>query len=170
MADLLARSPAQGLLPVTHGTTTLSEVVPEAITSLATLAGATQDLPPPNRTTTLGDAILLWSGRGQALALGPAPDPIPGVAMTDQSDAFAILRLGGPDADAVLARLTPLDLAIIEPGHTARSLLGHMATLFHRIDSETWNLLLFRSMAGHAVHEIETAMRRVAARTYLPGA
>ncbi|MEM8824301.1 MAG: sarcosine oxidase subunit gamma [Pseudomonadota bacterium] len=167
MPSLLARTPAEGLLPITQGTVTLAETVPDAITSLALLQGATLDLPPPNRSTKLGDATLLWSGRSQVLALGPAPSPAPGIAVTDQSDAFVVLHLSGQDADAVLARLTPLDLSTIEPSHTARSLLGHINTLFHRLDAEAWQLLLFRSMAAHAVHEIDRAMRGVVARATL---
>ncbi|MEM8850313.1 MAG: sarcosine oxidase subunit gamma [Pseudomonadota bacterium] len=177
MANLLPRTPAQDLVPVTHGTVTLSEIVPEAITSLAALDGAVTSLaalgdamailPNPNRSTKLGETDFLWSGRNQALALGPAPASAAGIAMTDQSDAFAVLHLSGTDADAVLARLTPLNLDEIEPSHVARSLLGHMNTLFHRVDPRTWQLLLFRSMAAHAVHDIDRAMRAVAARAAL---
>lgn len=166
MASLIARSPAEGLLPATHGALTLSEVVPEAITSLMPLRGAAVALPGPNRSARDGDALLLWSGRNQALRLGPRPEPMANVAMTDQSDAFAVLRLEGGGARDALARLTPLDLraGVFAEGHVARSLLGHMAALFHRSGPERYDMLVFRSMTASAVHEVERAMRGVAAR------
>ena len=169
MASLIARSPAEGLLPVSHGSVTLSEVVPEAITTLMPLAGASFAIPEPNRSAPHGGGLLLWSGMGQAMLLGPAPDPVAGVAMTDQSDAWAVLRLAGPGARDVLARLTPLDLrdGAMAVGHTARSLLGHVNALFHREADDAWRILVFRSMTGSAVHDLTRAMRGVAARSVL---
>jgi sarcosine oxidase subunit gamma len=169
VASLIARSPAEGLLPITHGGVTLSEDAPAAITSLMPTRGAAFELPGPNRARDHAGGRLLWSGRGQALLVGPAPDPIPGVAMTDQSDAWAVLRLEGSGASDVLARLTPLDLrpAVFEVGHVARSLLGHMHALFEREAPEDWRLFVFRSMAGSAVHDLTEAMRSVAARSAL---
>ncbi|MEM7644545.1 MAG: hypothetical protein AAF366_18770, partial [Pseudomonadota bacterium] len=129
--------------------------------------GPPVDLPPPPPRGPGGVVWLRGGGGAHAGARAPAPPPARGIATTDQSDAFAALRLSGPDADAVLARLTPLNLAEIAPGQTARSLLGHMNTLFHRTEAEAWDLLLFRSMAAHAIHEIDRAMRGVAARAAL---
>jgi sarcosine oxidase subunit gamma len=169
VASLIARSPAKGLLPVTLGMVTLSEETPEAITSLTPLRGAEFALPAPNRARDHAGGRLLWSGRGQALLVGPAPEPIAQVAMTDQSDAWAVLRLEGRDSAAVLARLTPLDLrpSAFEVGHVARSLLGHMHALFEREAPEGWRLFVSRSMTGSAVHDLTEAMRSVAARSAL---
>lgn len=164
MAELTARSPAEGFQPQTIGQCTLTEEWPDAITALSALTDGT-DLPPPGETATRGEATLLWSGRRQAMAIGPvdAPD---GTVACDQTDAWCVMWLEGPDAADVLARLTPLDLnaAILKPGHTARSLLGHMNALFHRIGPDTFRIMIFRSMAASAVHEIERAMKGVAAR------
>ncbi|WP_298430241.1 sarcosine oxidase subunit gamma [uncultured Jannaschia sp.] len=164
MADLTARSPAEGLLPQTIGQCALTEEWPEAITALSALSDGA-DLPAPGETATQGEATLLWSGRRQAMAFGPV-DPPNGTVGCDQTDAWCVMRLDGPDAADVLARLTPLDLnpAILKPGHTARSLLGHMNALFHRIGPNTFRIMVFRSMAASAVHEIERAMKGVAAR------
>jgi sarcosine oxidase subunit gamma len=167
VAELVARSPAAGLLPVTHGSLALTEIVPEAITSLAALRGAEGSLPPPNRSGEIASARLLWSGRNQALAIGPVPQDIPGLVATDQSDAFAILALSGAGAGDVLARLTPLDLAAasFRRGDVARSLLAHINALFHRTGPQDWEILVFRSMTVTAVHELERAMRSVTARS-----
>jgi sarcosine oxidase subunit gamma len=113
--------------------------------------------------------VLLWSGIGQAMLLGPVADPIDGVAMTEQSNSWAMLRLEGEGARDVLARLTPLDLrpSAMAVGHTARSLLGHMNALFHRSGEDAYDILVFRSMTASAVHDLTRAMRGVAARSAL---
>ncbi|WP_371154741.1 sarcosine oxidase subunit gamma [Jannaschia sp. 2305UL9-9] len=169
MANLTARSPAEGLLPISHGTLTLTEIRPDAITSLMLLRGAEGTLPKPNRALRTMGGVLLWSGRNQALLLGPRPDPQSAVAMTDQSDAWAVLHLAGPQSAEGLARLTPLDLnpAIFRPGHVARSLLSHMNAVFHRTALDGFDILVFRSMTGTAVHDITRAMRAVTARADL---
>jgi len=90
-------------------------------------------------------------------------------ALTDQSDAWAVFSLQGHGVEDVLARLTPLDLnrAVFKRGHAARSLLGHMSAVILRTGENTFEIMVFRSMARTAVHELETAMRAVAARDAL---
>ena len=176
MARLVAKSPCAGLLPVTSGSVTLSEVLPEAITSVAPFAGqggavsaslraATgAAFPDPNRWTG-GDIRIVWTGPDQAMVLGPrvAPDR---AAVTDQSDAWAVMRLEGQGAEAVLARLVPVDVrrAQFPEGHAARTLLHHMTCTLMRVGGEAFDIMVFRSMAETAVHHIEVAMRSVAAQ------
>ena len=174
MARLIAKSPAEGLLPVAHGEVTLAEDLPEAITSVAPLGGQDaavagalgQAFPAPGTTTTGPAGDLVWSGRGQALLLGPPPGAVPGAAVTDQSDAWTVLTLSGPGARAVLARLVPADLrpSVFPEGATARTLLGHMTVSITRTGPDAYRLMVFRSMARTAVHELSEAMRSVAAR------
>ncbi|MFW5881818.1 MAG: sarcosine oxidase subunit gamma, partial [Roseicyclus sp.] len=66
----------------------------------------------------------------------------------------------------VLARLTPIDLgeAAFAPGHAARTMLGHMSCLLLRLEADRFGLMVFRSMAGTAAHELDRAMRLAAAR------
>jgi sarcosine oxidase subunit gamma len=175
--NLIARSPCAGLVPVTEGAATLTEVLPEAITFVAPFAGqdkAVSDalkaviglgFPAPNRTTAKAGARAIWVGAGQALVLGPAV-VVEGAALVDQSDAFACLALEGPAARDVLARLVPVDLrdGSFKRGHTARTLLNHMTCSLTRTGAERWEVMVFRSMAGTAVHEVSEAMRRVDAR------
>lgn len=177
MVKLVALSPAEGLLPVTVGTCTLSEVMPEAITSVTPFRGretAVSDalkaeigagFPAPNRTTGKAGARAIWVGAGQALVLGPkvAPD---GAAVTEQSDAWAVFKLEGEDAEAVLARLTPIDVrrSVFKRGHTARTLLQHMTGSITRTGDKSLEIMVFRSMARTAVHELSEAMASVAAR------
>ena len=178
MANLIAKTPCEGLLPVSLGSCTLSEVLPDAITSVAPAKGQEKPVsdalkkafgaafPAANRATGKEGARAVWSGAGQAFLLGPAPKPVKGAAMTDQSDAWAVMRLEGADAEAVLARLVPVDprVAQFKRGHTARTMLFHMNCSLTRVGANAFDIMVFRSMAETAVHELSTAMRSVAAQ------
>lgn len=176
MARLVARSPCAGLLPVSAGGVTLSEVLPEAITSVAPFTGEAarvgaalevalgSGLPAPGRWT--GGAIrIVWTGPDQAMVIGARLAP-EGAAVTDQSDAWAVLRLDGPGTEAVLARLVPIDLraAQFPTGHAARTMLHHMTCTILRVEEAAFEIMVFRSMAATAVHHLEVAMKSVAAQ------
>ena len=178
MASLIPLTPCAGLLPAEIGGVRLEEVVPEAITSVAPLKGQEKavsaalkealgaGLPGPNRTVGKEGARVIWAGRGQAFLLGPPVAP-EGAAVTDQSDAWAVIRIEGKAAEAVLARLTPLDLraSAFKRGHTARTLLNHMTCSLTRLGAQSFEIMVFRSMARTAVHELTEAMDAVAARS-----
>jgi heterotetrameric sarcosine oxidase gamma subunit len=175
VARLVAKSPCEGLLPLSAGGVTLTEVRPEAITSVAPLAGqgatvsralekaARAAFPAPGRWTG-GDIRIVWTGPDQAMVLGPRVAP-EGAAVTDQSDAWAVMRLEGEGAEAVLARLVPVDVRIgpFPPGHAARTMLHHMTCTLMRVGDRAFEIMVFRSMAATAVHDLATAMRSVAA-------
>ena len=175
MVSLIARSPCEGLLPLQAGTTTLTELLPAAITSVAPQRGADMAafksatgaaFPAPNRATGKEGARAVWSGPGQCFWLGAQLADLKGFALTDQSDAWAVMRLEGADAEQVLARLTPIDLrkSTFKRGHTARTLLGHMACSITRAKDNAFDIMVFRSMAVTAVHELDVAMKSVAVR------
>lgn len=184
MAEFKAQTPCAGLLPVTVGDLRLTEVVPGRMTSLAPYRGRVTALseamqaahgvawPEPGRITGQAAARALWFGREMALLIGPTPDESLAVhaALTDQTDAWAVVRLEGRQAAEVLARLCPLDLreAVFAPGHTARTDVAHMAGSVSRLGPQTWQIMVFRSMATTLVHEVEIAMARVAARQNSP--
>ncbi len=112
---------------------------------------------------------MVWAGCGQALWIGTrAPDPkrAATAALTDQSDAWTVVRREGAGADDALARLTPLDLreGHFKRGHTARTLVGHMTAQITRT-TKGFEIMVFRSMAGTLVHELHVAMQSVAARS-----
>jgi heterotetrameric sarcosine oxidase gamma subunit len=166
------------MLPLSAGGVTLSEVLPEAITSVAPFAGqdaavsASLDaavgaaFPEPNRWAGSAAARAVWTGPGQAMVIGRRVTP-EGAALTDQSDGWAVLRVEGEGAEAVLARLVPVDVRRrhMPPGHAARTLLHHMTCTLLRVDDTAFEILVFRSMAATAVHHLETAMRSVAAQS-----
>jgi sarcosine oxidase subunit gamma len=126
-------------------------------------------LPAPNRATGKDGARALWFGRDMALLMGPVPDPalVRYAALTDQSDAWAVVQLEGKGARDVLARLTPLDLRpdVFETGHTARSDLQHMMVSITRVGEEAYMIMVFRGFAETLVHDLKTAMQGVAARS-----
>ncbi|WP_245823201.1 sarcosine oxidase subunit gamma [Antarctobacter heliothermus] len=179
MVELTALMPCNGILPITIGETTLSEVDPGRITALmpfrgqhAALTEALQaahglGFPEPGQTTVAEGASCVWTARDQAFLMGPAPDDslAPHAAVTDQSDAWSVVLLAGLDAEDVLARLVPIDLrpAAFPEGAAARTLCQHMSVTICR-RAEGLQIMAFRSMARTLAHEISDAMASVAGR------
>jgi sarcosine oxidase subunit gamma len=124
--------------------------------------------PEPGTLLTAGKVRIAWSGLDQAFLMGVEPDAALAdhAALTDQSDAWTHLVLDGPAARDVLARWVPVDLspAACPPGAARRTLVGHMSALILHPGGDRFEILVFRSMAATAVHELTRAMRAVAAR------
>lgn len=181
MVRLIAKTPCEELLPVEVRGARLAERDLGPVTAIMPLgrqdravAAALKALglgwPAPNRAVTSAAAAVLWSGMGQAFLAGAAPEGLDGVAaLSDQSDAWAAMELSGPSTEAVLARLVAIDVraAVFAPGHVARTGLNHMMSLLWRTGAEAVTILVFRSMAATAVHELHTAMKAVEARSHL---
>lgn len=180
MAELVAKSPCAGLLPISEGGVTVSEVDPGPITAIAPFRGKEKTLntaltrahglgwPAPGQSDAAGDARIQWFGHSHALLLGVAPKASLAnhAALTDQGDAWAVVRIDGKGARDVLARLTPLDLrpAAFPVGSTARSELQHMQAAITRVGRDAFQVMVFRSMAQTLVHDLQVALRGVAAR------
>ena len=181
MAELIAKTALSGTAPVTHVGITLAEADLGQITSIAVfpgqMAGANRALQPlgltfptPNRFNENTGARLVWTGPDQAFLIGFAAPALDGIAaVTDQSGGWAALALTGPNAAQALLRLVPLDLRIaaFPPGHAARAPLGHMQMILLSPAADAFLILIFRSMARTAFHEIETALHMLAARAAL---
>jgi methylglutamate dehydrogenase subunit D len=180
VAELRAKSPCEGLLPLEIGGITLREQNPGVMTSVAPRKGMQKPLsaalktahgmafPAPGRATGRAGARAIWFGRAHLLLIGPAPDPSLAAlaALTDQSDAWAVVQLAGADADAVLARLVPVDLraARFKRGATVRTELAHMMASITRSGAQAFQIMVMRSMAHTMVHELKTVMEARAAR------
>jgi sarcosine oxidase subunit gamma len=174
---LEARSACAGLLPLKIGKVRAEEIVFEAVTSVALLAGKEAavskalkkqmgaELPAVGTTTGEAHKRIVWAGQEQFFVLGVALEPINGAAMTEQTDAWASAVLDGPGSRDVLARLVPIDLrdAAFPEGKAARTLLGHMQAVLMRTGPERYGIMVFRSMAKTFVHELKEAMETVAA-------
>jgi len=180
VVDLIAKSPCEDLLPVKIGGVELSEVMPSAVTSVAAFKGQAKALsesldaahgmkmPAPNRSSGNAKLRAIWTGPNQAFLVGNAVDAsIAQVAsLTDQTDAWAIVKLEGEAADLVLSRLTPIDLrpSNFKRGHTAKTDLLHMMASITKTGANTFEIMVFRSMAKTLVHDLTTSMQSVAAR------
>lgn len=174
MPELIAKPPL-GLAPVTIGAVTLTELELPRMTSLAPFKGKEKAVaralktmglafPAPNASVVKGGNEIIWTSRGQAFLIGPDPAPLAGAAaLTEQSDGWAAFALSGEGAVAVLARLVPVDCAGLAAGASIRTQLQHMNLILTRQDAG-FRMMVFRSMARSAWHEIEDAMRKLAAR------
>lgn len=177
MASLIETAVLDGLLPVTRGAVRLVAAEPGRVTSVMPFPGqeaaAGRALarlglgwPSPGQSLAAGDAAIIWTGRGQAFLVGADAARLAGsAALTDQSDAWAVMRLEGKGAEDVLARLVALDLrpAAFPEGAVARGGLNHMMAIFRRV-AEGIEIWVFRSMAATAVEELTAAITKVAAR------
>ena len=184
MADaslsLVPLTPCAGLLPLTVGALSLSEVEPGHLTAIAPLRGKGAalaaafkaahglDWPAPNRATGGDDARAVWFGHAHVLLMGPAPDPslAAQASLTDVSDGWATVLLQGAGAADVLARITPIDLrpGMFQPGHTARTELLNMQAAITRLSDDAFLIMGFRSMARTMVHDLKIPMEGVEAR------
>ncbi len=179
MAKLIAQSPCAGLLPVSIGTVIVSEidiiqmwsVAPfkgqEAAVSARLTASIGVGFPSVNRRSHKSGKTALWAGAGRAMIVADAlPDLSDIAAVTDQSDACACVRIEGTGAEAVLARLVPVDLRAktFKTGHTARTLINHMTASVTRVGPFAFEVMVMRSMARTLVQELTEAAQGIAAR------
>ncbi len=179
VAELKPRTPCGDPLAVAHGDIRLEEIDVGQMTLLSVLGSSDplsaaleaahgMGFPAPNRTSGKAGARCVWFGRNQALLIGPAADATLArhAALVDQSDAWCAVSLTGASSEDVLARLVPLDLRAgrFKRGHTARSQLGHMQASITRTGTDSFMILVFRSMAASLIQELSHAMQAVAAR------
>lgn len=173
MARLIALTPCAGLLPVTHSGLEVTEVLPQRLMSVAPFAGQEQavsaslkeqvgaGLGPANRRS----GPVTWFGHGTWIVAGDVVlDDL--AAVTDQSDGWAVVRITGTGVEDVLARLVPVDLRgrVFKENHVAKTMLGHLSVAVTRTGSATFEIMVMRSMAQTVVHDLDVAMRSVAAR------
>jgi len=180
VAELITKTPCEGLLPVTEGPCTLIEVLPGELTSVTPFKSqqkkASEALktacglafPAAGRATGKEGVRAIWFGRGQAMVVGVSLPKSLGkfAALTDQSDGWAVMRLEGAGAEDVLARLIPLDLSAnnFKRNHTARTSLNHIMASITRVGTNAFEIMVMRSFAASAVHELHEAMKSFAAR------
>lgn len=166
MAELIAKGPLDGQAPVKGGGAELSVAGGQPIWSIALFPGkAAMHLPEPGKWIKASGGRLVWTGLDQALLIGGTLPEGLDAAVTDQSDGWACLRLTGPGAEAALARLVPVDLRAVAfpPGSAIRAPLNHMSSVILR-DAEGIDLLVFRSMARTAWHELAEVLAQLEAR------
>lgn len=177
MGKLDKKTPCDGLLPIEVNGCVLEELTPNGLVSVSVPEGNQKTaeaalgekfgfgFPRPGQRLSKGGVDLVWFGPRQAMLVGARAKRIKGTALVEQSDAWAVMRLSGEQAEAALARLVPIDLraSVFKTGHTARSVLFHAPLSISRTGKMSFDIMVFRSMAQTAVHEIETAMMRAGA-------
>ena len=115
-------------------------------------------------TTAIGTGPASWLLlTDDAAADWPATlaDRLAGIAgVVDQSSGYAVLRLSGPAARALLQRGPFIDLHAdaFGPGAAAVTLIAHIGViLWQRDAAPTFEIALFRSFADSFWHWLETA-------------
>lgn len=125
-------------------------------------------LPAVGMVTSKKHVRAMWAGQGQWFFVGDvdletlveALDTK--AAVTDQSDAWVVLTLGGVDAPEVMSRLCSLDLDMLEQGQTARAEFAHMMSCITPTP-EGFDVMIMRSFAKTAIHHTREAMSKLAA-------
>ncbi|SFR56021.1 sarcosine oxidase subunit gamma [Litoreibacter janthinus] len=166
MIELVAKSAAEGLLPVAIGKLSLTELPLRTMHSIAPQNGAEVSavlkkavgvaLPDAGASTAKGDVEILWTARGQYFLVGATPPDLP-ASVTDQSDAWCAVLLTGERTEDALARLCPIDTAQMGEGDVVRSLIGHMSAIIVR-RAEGFEIMVFRAFAKTLVHELREVM------------
>ena len=121
-------------------------------------------LPATARRIRHHGADYFWAGPGSWLVVSENPalfDELsavaaPFAAMTDQSDGHCILRVSGPQARAILAKLVPIDLhqTAFAPDAVALTLAAHIGVKLWQEDEGAFALACFRSFAGALHHAL----------------
>jgi len=180
VVDLIAKTPLADLLPAAAGGLTLTEAAPAAITSIMPFRGKDAacstalkkahnvELPAAGHVAGTDSARVVWTGRGQFFLIGdkPASTAVGKIAaLTDQTHSWAVMRLEGDDAAAVLERLTPVDLRAgsFSQGQTARTELAHMMSVISKT-AKGFEIMVMRSFARTAAHHVLEAMHSVTAQ------
>lgn len=169
VAKLIALTPCAGLLPIAHGGVQVTEVLYDRLTSVAPFRGQekavaaalTDGLAAMNRRK----GAVTWFGHGTWLIVGDvAADGL--AAVSDQTDAWAVVTVSGAGVEDVLARLVPVDLrkGLFKKNHVAKTMLGHMSVTIVRTGADAFEIMVMRSMAQTLVHDLDVAMRTVAVR------
>ncbi|WP_407658661.1 sarcosine oxidase subunit gamma [Methylobacterium planeticum] len=116
-------------------------------------------LPGSGAATLVGERGLVWSAPGQWLAVAEARAGLQGLAealrgvaaVTDQSDARAIVRVSGPRARGLLSKGVAVDLhpRAFAAGQAAVTSIAHIgAQIWQRDEAPTYDLAVARSFAG----------------------
>jgi len=172
VVKLISLSPCAAFLPLTVGGVRLTEIIPERLVTVAPFQGQ-QDVVSAALRAQLGvglsdvnrrAGVVTWFGQGLWMVAGDVV--LDTAAVTDQTDAWAVVRIEGERVEDVLARLVPTDLRpnAFGDNHVAKTLSGHMPVTVVRTGRDAFDIMAMRSMAQTLVHDLEVAMRGVAAR------
>ena len=130
-------------------------------------------MPEPTRSTAAGDMRAVQTGADQMLLVFPFADQgaeahvqnaLSGAGYTtEQTGAWVVLEVSGPQTMAALARLCPLDLdaSVFPEGAAARTVMEHMGAVIIRLGTDRFWLLSASSSAASFLHAVELSYRNV---------
>ena len=125
-------------------------------------------LPAQRMRTSAGDRSVLWMSRDELL-LTCDYDEAPALAETLAkalegehatlavvSDARAVFDMSGPDAQAALEKLAPVDFARMADAEVRRTRLAQVPAALWR-QGDGWRVVCFRSVGGYVSELLRTA-------------
>ena len=132
---------------------------------LAGALGASDADVVPNRTFDAGAVRYAWNGPGQWLAESAEHSPgelsehvedalrAHGASTTDLSHARTVVRVSGPAATDLLAKLCPIDVEAMDTGDSVVTMAGPLDVQVVKSAEEEFRLYVFRSF-GLAMWEM----------------
>jgi len=144
----------------------------------ATLAEALEngwslDAPAPTLSTVSGDTRAIRTAPDQMMLVFPHPTPDANARVqdklngagytTDQTDAWVVLELSGPQVLSALERICPLDLhdSAFPVNAAGRTIMEHMGAFIVRTGDDTYLLMSASSSAQSFLHAVETSFEWV---------
>ena len=128
-------------------------------------------LPAARRIETAGARAVAWMSPDELLVICPHAEA-PGLVarldaalagdfalIVDVSDARAVFSVAGAQADQVLMKLCPADMASLPQGEMRRSRVAQVAAAFWRAGPEEIRLICFRSVAAYVFGLLEVSAR-----------
>ncbi|MEK6216110.1 MAG: sarcosine oxidase subunit gamma, partial [Boseongicola sp.] len=135
--------------------------------------GWSLDAPAPTLSTVSGDTRAICTAPDQMMLVFPHPTPDANAHVqgklndtgytTDQTDAWVVLELSGPQALSALERLCPLDLhnSAFPVNAAGRTIMEHMGAFIVRTGDDTYLLMSASSSAQSFLHAVETSFEWV---------
>ena len=166
---------------VSEGFATIREIGPLGMVTLrakadvkalpkAIKAAVGTGVPAVRRIVVEGDRACGWMSPDEYLLVMPyaaVPAALEAIAKAmgkehhlavDVSDARAVFRVEGAKADQVLAKLSPVDVARLEPGELRRTRAAQVAAAFWK-DGEGYTVVCFRSVARYVFDLLATSAK-----------
>lgn len=177
MVELKAQSPLEGQSALDFGGTQITMAAPDSVQSIMPNKGREVDVSgalseavgvPLSQVGCMrmrGGVEVIWTGVNQWFVIGgKGVSGLDGAAITDQTDAWAVMELRGVASRDVMARLCPIDLRHLMIGQVARSEFAHMMSIIVAREGG-FDIWVMRSFAQTAWHHLGDAASSVAAQS-----
>ncbi|MBD0865183.1 MAG: sarcosine oxidase subunit gamma [Rhodobacteraceae bacterium] len=169
----IKEAPLQGMITLRGDLS--STAVQNAATGVAAV-----DMPGKREANCVDQRGICWMSPDELLVLCPYDTVTANVTkmtatlgtvhalVVDVSDARASFRVKGPLVRDVMAKLCPIDLSkeIFKNGHFRRTRLAQVTAAFWMRDTETVQLICFRSVAGYVFDVLKAAASQNSAVPY----